>query len=122
METEGWVTHREEQAGNRPPRRVYSITEEGEAAFCRLLRKNLRSYPEPDFPGAVGLDFVNALPREDVVMLLEQRYQAIEAKFKQLDGNSEKVRKSHLAVEYLHHFYGAEIQWLNDVIKRLRMA
>ena len=69
METDGWVTHQKEQAGNRPPRRVYSVTKEGEAAFYRLLRKNLSTNPTPEFPGAVGLDFVYALPAEEVVAL-----------------------------------------------------
>ena len=33
MEQDGWVTFREEQEGNRPPRRVYKITPEGATAF-----------------------------------------------------------------------------------------
>ncbi|MGD8597706.1 MAG: helix-turn-helix transcriptional regulator, partial [Anaerolineae bacterium] len=30
MADDGWVTFREEQEGNRPPRRVYAITPKGE--------------------------------------------------------------------------------------------
>jgi DNA-binding PadR family transcriptional regulator len=122
METDGWVTHQEEQEGNRPPRRVYTVTGEGEAAFYRLLRENLSTYPSPEFPGVVGLDFVYALPAEEVITLLEQRHQAIETKFQQLDGVSVEIRESHLAVEYLHHYYATELQWLADAIKRLREA
>jgi len=122
METDGWVTHQEEQEGNRPLRRVYTVTEEGEAVFYRLLRENLASSPSPEFPGVVGLDFVYALPGEEVITLLEQRHQAIEAKFQQLDDVSAEIRESHLAVEYLHHYYASELQWLADVIYRLREA
>ncbi len=120
METDGWVTHQKEQEGNRPPRRVYTVTKEGGAAFYRLLRKNLSTCPTPEFPGVVGLDFVYALPVKEIVALLDQRHQAIEAKFKQLDEVSEEIRQSHLAVEYLHHYYATELQWLTEVINRFR--
>ena len=120
METDGWVTHQEEQKGNRPPRRVYTVTKEGEAAFYCLLRENLSTCPTPEFPGVVGLDFVYKLPAEEVITLLEQRHQAIEAKFQQLDGVSAEIRQSHLATEYLHHYYATELQWLAEVINRLR--
>lgn len=122
METDGWITHQEEQVGNRPPRRVYTVTKKGEAAFYRLLRENLSTYPTPEFPGLVGLDFVYTLPTEEVVALLDQRYQAVEAKFQQLDGVSAEIRQSHLAVEYLHHYYATELEWLAEVVNRLRTA
>ena len=112
----------EEQEGNRPPRRIYTVTEEGEAAFYRLLRENLSTYPTPEFPGVVGLDFVHALPAEEVVELLEQRHKAVEAIYQQLDGVSEEIRQSHLATEYLHHYYATELQWLTELINRLKSA
>ena len=120
METNGWVTHQEEQEGNRPMRRVYTVTEEGEAAFYRLLRENLASCPSPEFPGVVGLDFVYALPVEEVIALFKQRRQAIKSRFQQLDSISMKIRESHLAVEYLHHYYTTELKWLDDIINRLQ--
>jgi DNA-binding PadR family transcriptional regulator len=122
MEEDGWVTHQEEQEGNRPPRRVYTVTQEGEAAFFRLLRQNLSTYPTPEFPGVVGFDFVYTLPTEEVIALLDPRYQAVEAKFQQLDGVSAEIRQSHLAIEYLHHYYATELQWLAEVVNRLRTA
>jgi DNA-binding PadR family transcriptional regulator len=122
METDGWVTHQQEQEGNRPPRRVYTVTKEGEAAFYRLLRENLSTYPTPEFPGAVGLDFVYLLPPEEVVALLEQRHQAIETTFQQLEDVSAEIRQSHLAIEYLHHYYATELQWLAEVIKRFQTS
>ena len=73
MEKDGWVTHIQEQEGNRPQRRVYSVTEDGEAAFYRLLRENLSTHPSPEFPGVVGLDFLYMLPSEEAVSLLEKR-------------------------------------------------
>ena len=73
MEKDGWVTHTQEQEGNRPLRRVYTVTEIGKVAFDRLLRENLSTHPLPEFPGVVGLDFLHALPPEESIALLEKR-------------------------------------------------
>lgn len=120
MEIDGWVTHQKEQEGNRPTRRVYTLTEKGKEVFCRLLRENLAACPPPEFPSVVGLDFVHVLPSEEVITLLEQRHQAVKAKFEQLDSVSTEIRESHLTVEYLHHHYATELQWLVNVINRLQ--
>ena len=120
MEKDGWVTHVQEQEGNRPQRRVYTVTEDGEAAFNRLLRENLSTHPSPEFPGVVGLDFIYMLPAEEAVSLLEKRRQAVDAKFQQLDGISLEIRHSHLATDYLHQYYAKEIKWITETIDRLR--
>lgn len=120
MEKDGWVTHTQEQEGNRPQRRVYSVTEEGEAAFYRLLRENLSAQPSPEFPGVVGLDFLYMLPGKEATALLETRLEFVEEKFQQLDDIEIDIRQSHLASEYLHKFYANEIEWLSDIIERLQ--
>ena len=122
METDGFVTHQEEHAGNRPPRRVYTVTKEGKAAFYRLLRKNLSTHPSPEFPGVVGLDFLYLLPAEEAATLLETRLQLVDAKFQQLNDISVEIRQSHLATEYLHRYYAKEIEWLTEVINRLQSS
>ena len=58
LEKEGLVTHIQEQSGNRPQKRVYTVTEVGKEEFFRLLRENLSTFPSPEFPGVVGLDFL----------------------------------------------------------------
>ena len=120
MEKDGWVTHTLEKEGNRPQRRVYSVTEDGEAAFYRLLREHLSSHPSPEFPGVVGLDFLYLLPAEEAAALLETRLKYVEEKFHQLDDIDIEIRQSHLASEYLHKFYTNEIKWLMEIIQRLQ--
>src|SRR6478672_4606903 len=58
----GWVVEQEEREGKRPPRKVYTITPEGEAEFQRLLIINLGSYTASKFPQDMGLAFADALP------------------------------------------------------------
>ena len=120
MEADGWVTYQEEQEGNRPSRRVYTVTKEGKAAFYRLLRENLSACPTPEFPAAVGFDFVHALPVKEAVALLVQRRQAVKARFQELDAVSDEILQSHLTIEYLHHYYGSELEWLAGIINRLQ--
>ena len=119
MEKDGWVNHKEGKEGNRPPKRVYTVTRAGEKAFYNLLRENLSTCPTPEFPGVVGLDFVYSLPSDEVIKLLKKRYKLVEAKFKQLDEISDEIRKSHLSVEYFHNYYANELEWLVKIIKRL---
>ena len=120
MEKDGWVTHYQEQEGNRPQRRVYTVTEEGKAAFQRLLRENLSAHLLPEFPGVVGLDFIYALPPNEAAALLAERRQAVEEKFQQLDSIAIEIRQNHLGINYLHQYYAQEIEWLNETIDRLR--
>ena len=119
MERDGWITHTQEKVGNRPQRRVYSVTEEGKVEFFRLLRENLSSQPSPEFPGVVGLDFLHFLPSDEAAALLESRLQLVEKNFQQLDELPLQIRQSHLSSEYLHKFYANEIEWLTGIIKRL---
>ena len=120
MEQEGWVTHTQEQEGNRPQRQVYTVTEAGKAAFYDLLRDNLAAPPSPEFPGVVGLDFLYMLPVEETIPLLQQRLQAVTAQFEALDHLDADIRQTHLAAAYLHTFYAREIQWLDELIQRLQ--
>lgn len=120
MEKDGWVTHIQEQEGNRPQRRVYSVTEEGEKAFYRLLRENLSTHKSSEFPSVVGLDFVYMLPAEEAVSLLETRRKLVDEKFQQLDDIEVEMRQSHLTIDYLHQHFAKEIEWLGEVISRLQ--
>ena len=118
MENEGLIIHHEKQEGNRPVRRVYSITKKGEEAFLNFLRKNIATCPSPQFPSVVGLDFMFALSSDEVVSLLQERLELLDKKFQALDALSEDIRQSHLSIEYHHNYYKNEIQWLTKIIDR----
>ena len=119
MEEDGWVTAREERQGNRPPRRVYAITPTGEAAFQGLLRESLAAYPSPEFPSLVALNHLDALPGRERASLLTQRRRKIEARFDEVDAIPPDVRTMHPAIEYLHGYFVAELEWLDKIINRL---
>ncbi len=122
MEIDGWITYHEEREGKHPTRRVYTITAEGEEVFQRLLRESLVAYPPPEFPSLVPYDFLGALAPDEATALLKERRRKVEARFDQLDAIPEDVRERHPSFEYLHHYYAAELEWMDNLTERLNTA
>ncbi len=77
MAQQGWIAETIEQEGNRPPRRVYRLTPQGEAAFQDLLRAALPVYIPTYFQGDLSLAFLDELPPAEALALLEQRRAAL---------------------------------------------
>jgi PadR family transcriptional regulator AphA len=120
MEGDGWITYHEEREGGRPPRRVYAVTAEGEAAFQRLLRKSLAAYPRPEFASIVPFDFLHELLPQEGRALLEERRAIVASHYDELDAVPGEIRQAHLSFEYLHRHYAAELEWLDEVADRLQ--
>lgn len=120
MATAGWIAQRESQAGNRPPRRVFHITQQGEAEFQRLLRENLARYEPARFAGDIGLAFVEALPRDEALALLAERRGALQAELSAARAAPSHRGGSQLVVEHRVRHLQAELEWLDAVMARLR--
>jgi len=119
MHQDGWIAVEEQQDGNRPVRRIYSITGEGERAFQRLLRENLGSYTAVQFSGDVGLVFMDVLPDKELRNLLSQRRDNLEQKLAKVDSVPEHPGNFQLMIEHQARHLYAELQWLDEVIARL---
>ncbi len=120
MAEDGWIAEEEMQDGNRPPRRVYSLTEKGEAAFQRLLRQNLSEYSPVYFPGDIGLAFLDSLEPQKALELLEQRRQNLAKSLLDLQGAPEHSGSLQLVLEHRARHLADELAWLDEVIERLR--
>ena len=120
MAEDGWVTSQEEQEGNRPPRRVYAITPQGEVAFQRLLRENLAKYQPSDFTCHIGLAFLDELSAEEALPLLHRRRAAMEALLDSTRAHGEHPGSLQLVLERQVHLLAAELAWLDMVIARLK--
>lgn len=119
MEQDGWISYREEQEGNRPPRRVYAITGVGEIAFQQMLRESLSAYIVPEFSSIVALNFLELLPTDEAIALLQERRDKVAAHFNEVAEIPTDMREAHLSVEYLFRFYQTEIAWIDEVIAHL---
>lgn len=120
MAIDGWITYREEREGNRPPRRVYAIAPEGEAAFQRFLRESLLAYPAPQMPSVIPYNYLNELPTDEALILLQERRQIVNKRFHQLEATPQEMLQAHLGMVYLHRFYTAELEWLDEIINNLK--
>jgi DNA-binding PadR family transcriptional regulator len=119
MTAAGWIRFEQSQEGNRPPRRVYGITTDGEAAFQRLLRENLAAYEPARFISDIGLAFVDALPAEEALVLLQHRQQIVEAQLTSAQAVPEHKGGAQLIIEHQRHHLVSELDWLKIVIKRV---
>ncbi len=125
MHTDGWVSYRDEPTGDRP-RRVYALTETGEQAFLKLLRKQLQHFAPAEFPSLVSLSFLDALPVAEALAALRKRREALEAHRELLvtETGGDATDQHHagttgLVVTYLRRSAEMESQFLNEAISHL---
>lgn len=122
MADSGWVTETEEQEGNRPPRKVYQITTEGEETFQRILRENLKAHHQARFTDDIGLAFIDALPAEEAAKLLNERRDSLQTELNNINrphGKAHSRGGMKLILEHQIRHFQAEINWLDEVISRL---
>jgi DNA-binding PadR family transcriptional regulator len=120
MTDDGWITHREEQEGNRPTRRVYAITSEGEAAFQRLLRESLSSYKPAEFQSDISLAFLDLIPVEEALSLLQQRRSIIEELLQTFQTHGEHHGGFHLMIDHRIRHLSTELEWLDEIIAQIK--
>lgn len=118
----GWIGQHEEREGNRPPRRVYHITAEGEIQFQRLLRENLSQPSMTRFGGDIGLIFADSLAAADVVALLERRRGVLAADLAAAQAAPVHAGALHLVIEHRIVHLESELGWLDTVIARFTAA
>ncbi len=119
MAKEGFVTSSAEREGNRPTRQVYSLTPDGEAQFQELLRQNLSSYRPALFPGDTGIIFLDDLPRDEAITLLQTRRAAIVDELERAEAAPIHSGSLQLLIEHQIVHLRSELDWLDYVINHL---
>jgi DNA-binding PadR family transcriptional regulator len=119
MTENGWITRTDEQEGNRPPRRVYQLTADGEAVFQQLLRENLAQHHPTQFTGDIGLAFADALPSEDLKALLHTRRAAVETELSALRTTTHPAGSLRWIIDHQARHLAAELNWLDELIQTL---
>jgi hypothetical protein len=119
LESEGWVGYREERLGNRPPRRVYSLTRRGAQEFRRRLRARLAGHVPPDHPDAVSLNFLDLLPPEESRALLQERFNRLQGRMGTLRAVPPETRRKHPGIDYIVRQTEFEADWLRNMLETL---
>ena len=119
MAEKGWITQTEMQEGNRPPRRVYQVTAQGERVFQQLLRENLSEHHAARFTGDIGLTFLDTLPPSEARDLLLVRRAALLDELENVRAIPVHSGSSQLVIEHRARHLQTELEWLDEVIERL---
>jgi len=118
-----------EKPGDQPSRIIYRITDAGRAGFTNLLRANWADIERHYFAFDIGLFFMDALPRAEIIGCLRQRVGHLRRVLAYL----EEHRRAQMADEcvparaaaifdhsYLHH--QAELVWTEDVLAKVEQG
>ena len=119
MAGDGWVTHSEEREGNRPPRRVYAITQEGEAAFQAMLRESLADYKPAQFYSDISIGFLDEIPAQEALPLLHKRRAIIEDLLKAVSEHQNHPGSFQFVIDHQIRHLSTELDWLDGVIRHL---
>ena len=118
---EGHLVEAEEDTGDgRPPRKMYSITPQGEEHFRTLLRENLRRYERPTFPVDMSIAFLDELPHEEALDLLHERWRLVEQQLAEMRDVPEHGGTLGLVIDHHITHLQAELDWLQQVIDSLQ--
>jgi DNA-binding PadR family transcriptional regulator len=117
----GYISVHREQAGSRPQRKVYSITQSGQTLFDELLRRNLADASKATDEGDIGLMMLNYLDRESALTCLHERLDRLDALLAEasnvpVHGGMLSVD---LALDHLQAIRRADRDWLAATIARL---
>lgn len=122
LEKENLISVHMEQQGNRPQRKVYSITDKGREQFIELLKNNLSRSDGMVLAGNVGLMLLDHLPQPEVRACLELKL----AEVKGLLAAHENLPKHghgmgvDFAIERYNALLEADVRWLASAIARLQ--
>lgn len=122
MHRRGLINMATETVGNRPPRKVYSITNEGRDAFYSLLRRGLSESDDPASTADIAIMFLDYLTPVEAIHLLAARDQRLVARLVDLEQTPRHTRASGVdfTVERAIALLNAERTWLKSAITKLR--
>lgn len=120
MTLKGWIEAREEQPGNRPPRKIYTLTQEGEKAFQRILRQSLADYSPSESSGAVGMAFIQEIPPDELRELLEKRREKIQGLLMKLAESETHQGNLLPAFEYRQRSFETDLVITTEILEGLR--
>ena len=120
MTSDGWITYREEQVGNHPPRKIYSITSIGEEAFRDLLRQSFNEYNPTEYSSPVNLAFLSALPTEEALALMEGRKKQMQTLLQKLEESEKHQHSFQLVFQHQRRHFEAEMSLTEEVIAHIQ--
>lgn len=119
MTEDGLVSFHEETVGNRPPRRIYAITSQGEVDFQKILKESLSAFKPAEQPSSISLAFLDTLPPEEVLPLLEKRRATVITMRDSRTSDESHLGSFQCIIDHQIRHLQTEVEWLSDVIEQL---
>jgi DNA-binding PadR family transcriptional regulator len=119
MAGDGLVTYREEKDGNRPARRVYTITKSGESHFELLLKQSLREFKPLENESVISLAYLSMISKREVRALLENRREELSGELQAKIDDQTDHGLFQIVIENQVLHLSAELEWLKSVIERI---
>ena len=115
-----------EQAGRRPSRSVFEITQTGREEFSRLLREAWQQVERQYFSIDVCLFYLNSLPLKEVKNYLKMRQAGLQATLEHIYTHREEQLSlpevPRLAAAIFDHTLAhtqAELDWISNLLNKL---
>jgi DNA-binding PadR family transcriptional regulator len=120
LEAKGLVQMETETSANYPPRKVYTITPAGRAAFFALLQQYLLATGEGSSATDIALMFADRLEHDRAEALLRERAARLRERIKELGSTPAHAHAPgvDLAVQRKLALLKAEVAWIQDVLRR----
>ncbi|KAA3658756.1 MAG: PadR family transcriptional regulator [Chloroflexi bacterium] len=119
LEKRGYITQTEERQGNRPPRRIYHLSETGKAYYQQLLQQNLSSYLPARFGGSIGVAFLDDVDRKTAVSLLKQRHQQLSQSLSDAQQIPDHPGAFQYLIDHQRVHLQSELDWLDKLIQTI---
>ncbi len=122
MVDQGYLTMKTEYDGNRPPRKIYSISPSGDQLFIQLLLDNLRHVGQITLPQEISMMLMDYLSIDDAIHLLEEKQDELADQLKiyeEAPGHQFGQGVS-LAISHRIAILQAKRSWLEKTIVQLR--
>jgi DNA-binding PadR family transcriptional regulator len=121
LQQKGFVATATEREGRRPERRVYSLTDQGRAAFHAALREHLAQDNPVQEPSDVGLLFLDLLPAEEASTLLITRLDAVRQRLQRVEErhNAHAATSARWVTSHQLVHLTAEEVWLRQALDSL---
>jgi len=119
MAQNGWISWTEEREGNRPPRRTYQITPDGEVEFQKLLREGLANYDPIKFTDDIALAFADSLSQGEILALLQQRRDALLTLIKEITLIPTHQGYVQFVIDHQRVHLESELRWMDELQERI---
>lgn len=122
MEAAGLVEAEDEREGNRPTRRVYSVTPDGAALMDEMLVTVLEEPNAGLPPGDIAIMYIASLDPARAAEALERRISSMDEHIAELEGTPKhpNVIGVDLAIERRLTLLRADREWFHNLVARLR--